>query len=121
MKEDEIVNARFSLDAVTVSQILSDDYTVRILSGCYKKPSSARELSHEMNIPIAATYRRLQELERLGLVCVKEKRLTMAGKRVRYYYSPVKRIDITFRDGVLTSQLEMTEFPVHIRSDFRLV
>ena len=56
-----------------IARLLTDEYAERILVATYYNHMSAQELSEKYDIPIAACYRRIHELERLGLIkCEKE-------------------------------------------------
>jgi len=56
------------MDALQVTQTIMDEYSARILLGTFDRPASAIELGRRFGIPIAACYRRIKELEGLGLV-----------------------------------------------------
>ena len=55
------------MDAIEVLQVLGKDYAVEILQAT-KDPRTAPELSNELGIPIATTYRRLNALADADLV-----------------------------------------------------
>src|SRR2546428_5591888 len=56
------------MDALQVTQTIMDEYSARILLGTFDRPASAIELGRRFGLPTAACYRRIKELEGLGLV-----------------------------------------------------
>ncbi|MGA1865898.1 MAG: ArsR family transcriptional regulator [Thermoplasmatota archaeon] len=99
------------MDPLAVTKLLSDEHTVKILTATYRIPRSANYLSIKFNIPIAACYRRIRELENLGLLHIMEKILTPRGKRVSLYQSTLKSAYLTFENGRLKALLELTNGP----------
>jgi len=89
-------------------RILTDGYAVKILTMSYGKEKSAIELSQELNVPIAACYRRLHTLEELGLVSEQE-RISDRGKRIKYYHSNIQKAVISIEDNRITVELVMRD------------
>ncbi len=96
------------MNPLSVTKLLSDEYTVKILTSTFKMPRSANYLSVKFNIPIAACYRRIRELEKMGLLNITEKILTPRGKRVSLYRSNLKSAYLTFENGKLKALLELS-------------
>ena len=94
---------------LAVTKLLSDEYTVKILTATYSLPRSANYLSVKFDIPIAACYRRIRELENVGLLTIIEKILTPRGKRVSLYQSNLTSAHLTFENGKLKAFLEITK------------
>jgi len=87
-----------------IVKVLTDGYAIKILVATTKEGKSAIELSQELDVPIAACYRRLHALEEVGLVDSQEK-ITPKGKKMRLYRSKVKKADIKIEDNVLIIEL----------------
>src|SRR5438445_584473 len=68
------------MQALQVSQTIMDEYSARILLGTFDHPVSALDISRRFAIPIAACYRRIKELEGLGLVYVEAALPSRNGK-----------------------------------------
>jgi len=75
---------------------LADDYALKILAATRDEGKTVRELSRELDIPIATCYRRVEELEENDLLEVKEKKLTQDGKRATVLRTNVSFVEITF-------------------------
>jgi DNA-binding Lrp family transcriptional regulator len=96
---------------------LTDPYAVKILVATVRAPRCAQEIAKQNGIPIAACYRRIKDLERLGLVKCTEKRLSQQGKRVCYYISMVKTAHVFYEEGKLKVKLEMKDASLRTRND----
>ena len=83
----------------TVSKLLADDYSQKILAYTYSSPVSAQKLSKICRIPIAACYRRIHELEKAGLIMVDREKEVYKGRRVRLYRCRLRSAVIRFSNG----------------------
>ncbi len=89
-----------------IIKLLTDGYAIKILAATKHDMKSAIELSQELNVPIAACYRRLHALRSMGLVDVVEK-ITTRGKKIRYYKSKIKKADIKIENNHLVVEIFM--------------
>jgi len=96
-----------SIDLLKTSQLLTDEYAVKILVATVRVPRSAQEISQKFGIPIAACYRRIRDLQKVGLVECQERRLSQEGKRVSFYLSTVKNAYVFFEGGRLRVKFEL--------------
>lgn len=58
-------------DVPTVTALLADDVARTILEACLEEPQSAERLSENCDVSESTVYRRLAELEALGLVAAR--------------------------------------------------
>jgi hypothetical protein len=70
---------------VTILNLISNKQVSKILVSTFKVPKSVQTLSRVNDIPIAACYRKVRLLEKLGFLGCVESRLNQNGKRVKYY------------------------------------
>ncbi len=91
-----------SLDKIV--KILTDGYAIKILAATTKDVKSAIQLSQELDVPIAACYRRLHMLESAGLIYAQE-RTTPKGKKMKYYHSKIKKAHIHIENNTLMVEL----------------
>jgi predicted ArsR family transcriptional regulator len=82
-----------------VSRLLADDYSQKILVSTYASPMSAQKLSRICQIPIAACYRRIHELEQAGLLGVDREKEVYKGRKVRLYKCKLRSATIRFNNG----------------------
>jgi hypothetical protein len=82
-----------------VSRLLADDYSQKILVRTYNIPMSAQKLSRVCRIPIAACYRRIHDLETVGLIGIEAEMEVYKGRRVRMYKCRLRSAMIKFTSG----------------------
>lgn len=95
------------IDLLKITQLLTDEYSVKILVATLRCPHSVQEISEDYGIPIAACYRRVKELEKAGLIECVERRLSPRGKRVSYYLSLLKNAYVFFEKGKLRVRFQL--------------
>ena len=95
------------IDILRVSQLLTDEYSIKILVATVRQPKSAQDIAAKYGIPIAATYRRIKDLESAGLLVCQERRLSQQGKRVSFYISMLKNAYVFFEDGSLRVKFQL--------------
>ncbi len=90
---------------------LADDYSIRILSATQEEGKTIRQLSRELDIPIATCYRRAGELLNASLLVNEEKKLTQEGKRATVLRSNAARVEVSFKfeDDKLKVMIEPVE------------
>ena len=86
-------------------QPLGKKYSAEILMAT-AEPRSAGELSERLNIPIATSYRRIDELRDAGLLTLCDRVQSSGGRRTRIYRRDVNGIRIEFADGEVEVSLE---------------
>ena len=104
-------------DLLTVSQLLTDPYAVKILVATVRAPKCAQDISDQYGIPIAACYRRIRDLEKFGMIVCVERKLSRQGKRVAYYVSMVKTAHVYYEEGKLKVKFEMKDGSYQSRND----
>ena len=83
-----------------VSRLLTDEYAERILVATQSISRSVQEISDKYDIPIAACYRKIHELEEAGFLNVAEIVTTPKGKTMKLYQSQLKSAVLMYQDGV---------------------
>jgi len=95
------------LSPLEASQLLTDEYSAKILLATYKRKISAQEISQRYGIPIAACYRKIRILEEVGLIECVERILTQKGKRKNLYTSCLRNAYIFFENGKLRARFQL--------------
>jgi len=98
----------FGMTPLEASQLLTDEYTAKILLATFKRKLSAQEISRKYGIPIAACYRKIRALEEIGLLECVERILTQKGKRKNLYTSRLKNAYVFFEGGRLRVRFHLT-------------
>ena len=96
------------MDALEASQMLTDEYSAKILLATFKRKMSAQEISSKYGIPIAACYRKIKSLEDVGLIECVDRVLTPKGKRKNLYLSRLKTAFIFFENGKLRARFHLS-------------
>lgn len=107
-------NTKTLTDPVSVLDCLGDEYSVRILSALTGDEMSAKGISEDLGIPIATVYRRIEDLEDVGLIEFEGKALTNEDKRVKVYRSYVDELRVFFEPN--EPQVEMKKYSEAKRS-----
>ena len=84
-----------------ILQVLSDPAARQILSLLNDDPHSVQELQASNHLPQSSLYRKLHELQELGLVAVQNTALTSDGKRVDMFRSRIEEVRVEMRGGTL--------------------
>lgn len=90
-----------------ISKIITDQYCARILSATLLETKTAVELSKEMNIPIAACYRKIRMLEKAGLLRCIEEKPTLDGKYAAAYKSLLEEARILYENGKIKAHIKL--------------
>lgn len=96
------------MDQGHVPAVLGDDYVTDILAAT-DDPKSARELSDQVDIPIATCYRRVEDLVDAGLLTEVGRELSDRGRRTSVYRRTVDDVTVSFENGEVT--VSSTERP----------
>src|SRR5438034_8961056 len=83
-----------------VSRLLTDEYAERILVATQTVSRSVQEISDKYDIPIAACYRKIHELEEAGLLHVAEIVTTPKGKTMNLYRSLLNSAQLVYQNGI---------------------
>ncbi len=90
-----------------IPRLLMDEYNLMILSATYSNGKSARQLAYVFDIPIATCYRKIKELEDVGLLKCIDRPLTQDGRRYKIYKSELMGIKMSFERGKLRIRIEL--------------
>ena len=89
-----------------ISRLLTDEYAERILVATQVQPRSVQEISDRYDIPIAACYRKIHELEGAGFLRVAEIVTTPKGKTMKLYRSLLRSAQLVYEEGVFRVKFE---------------
>jgi len=87
--------------------VLMDEYNLKILAASAVKPVSVREIAYRFDIPLASAYRKIKELESMGLIKVDGTSLTPDGKRYKLYRSQVENFEVSYHKDKLRIKLHI--------------
>ncbi|GBE53983.1 MAG TPA: ArsR family transcriptional regulator [Euryarchaeota archaeon] len=102
------------MNSETIIEIISDEYSRKILSATANKELSALQLSVQLDIPQATVYRKVRCLKDVGLL-KPIKSVIIHGNEEIFYRSTIKKAVIIFERGKLTARLELNEVESFVR------
>ena len=83
------------MDPASVLRVLGNKYNADILRATHT-PKSAQDLSEELDIPIATSYRRIEELREHDLLELEGREFSEEGRRTKVYRRKIDEIAISF-------------------------
>jgi predicted transcriptional regulator len=89
-----------------ILSVLGDEYSRKILVILSKNELNAQDISSRVQIPTSTTYRKIKNLESLGLIKKTKIVRTLEGLDESYYRSMVSGIELKFKDGEISCNLE---------------
>lgn len=89
-----------------IISVLADKYGREIISLLTTNELSAQQMSTRLDIPVSTTYRKIKSLEDLNLIKKTKVIRTHEGLNESYYKSMVSEINIKFKDGKISYQIE---------------
>lgn len=97
---------------------VGNKYGAAILSAT-RKPTSAQELSDQLDVPIATCYRRIEELVDAGLLNCEGRQLSEEGRRTNVYRRTLDELTVDFTgDGPSLSRKERSEAKNQLQDQF---
>lgn len=90
---------------VEVLRVLGNKYNAEILQAT-NTPKSAQELSEELDIPIATSYRRIEELTENDLLALEGKEVSEEGRQTKVYRRQVDELNVEFKGEELDIDLQ---------------
>ncbi len=96
------------MDGIELLRAIGNKYNPRILQQTHQ-PKSAQELSEELDIPMATSYRRIEELQELGLLEKEGKEFADEGRQRTVYRRQIDGVTITFGERNEEVQVEMKQ------------
>ena len=89
-----------------IPHYIGNEYAARILRATYGRPMSVQQISSQCDIPIAVAYRRVGEMERLGLIrCVRTEEV-YRGKKMKFYSCAVRMVRYAFERGDFSIEID---------------
>ncbi|PSP55906.1 ArsR family transcriptional regulator [Halobacteriales archaeon QS_1_67_19] len=86
------------MEAVELLRVLGNKYNAEILRAT-SEPKSAQKLSDELEIPIATSYRRIDELTEADLLELSGREFSDEGRRTKVYRRSVDTLEVSFDEN----------------------
>ncbi|MDP6154966.1 MAG: hypothetical protein QF682_02375 [Candidatus Thermoplasmatota archaeon] len=92
---------------LVMAQLLTDDYCLKIISGTAKKGMSVKEMAFTYFIPFATCYKKVAQLEAIGLLREDGKALKGNGKKYSVYSSCLKNLEVNYKNKRIVLEIEL--------------
>jgi len=92
---------------IDATKILEDGTAERILLNAYKKPKTAKQISDNTGIPLVNVYKKIRELEKMGLIEKERSIITKSGRQKAIYRSKLEDAYVFFDNGRLKVRFEV--------------
>lgn len=102
------VRENIEIKELAMAQLLADDYCLKIITGTARKSMSVKDMAFTYFIPFATCYKKVAQLEAIGLIKQDGKVLKGSGKKHSVYSSCLKNLEVNYTGNkiVLTVELE---------------
>ena len=100
------VREELDIKELAMAQLLMDDYCLKIISGTSHRSMSIKEIAFTYFIPFATCYKKVAQLEAVGLLEEEGKVLDKGGKKHAVYIS---NLEVSYRSNTVEFQIEMKE------------
>lgn len=92
---------------LVMAKLLTDDYCLKIISGSAKKGMSVKEMAFTYFIPFATCYKKVAQLEAIGLLKEDGMALKGNGKKYSVYRSCLKNLEVNYKDKRIVLEIEL--------------
>ena len=82
-----------------IIEILTTTCSHAVLFSIVNAAKDAVEISDELQISLSSTYKALTNLEKLSLVEIQRFEITDTGKKIKMYYSRIKKANISISES----------------------
>jgi predicted transcriptional regulator len=106
---------KYAMD-MNLLQILADKEAVDILIYLIDKPRTITDISNKFMLPKSTAYRKIHELEELGLIKVAGSIINEKGRRSYVYVSKIKNASISITSEGLELDIEPNNIKVELLS-----
>jgi len=80
-----------------IIKVLADLESRTILFSITQKALLTEDISRKTNIPLSTVYKKLEKLQELTLVKIERIELSDHGRRMKYYKSRIREVEISIR------------------------
>lgn len=95
-----------SHNAIPLAQELVDGISHRIVISAIDVAKTAAQIASENSLPLSSTYKKIKRLQDIGMLSVERMELNGKGKKVVYYRSRIKSVELNLSRDRVMLQLE---------------
>ena len=92
---------------IDATKILEDRNAEKILLNTYRRSKTAKQISDSTGIPLMEVYKKIRELEKIGLMEKEKSIITKSGRQKAVYRSNLEDAYVFFDNGRLRVRFEV--------------
>jgi predicted transcriptional regulator len=103
-----IVNKK-EQESVSLLKELLDKYSYKILLSIIDESKTVFQICNEINVPTSSAYKKIKKLKDSGLLFVDKIEINISGKKVFFYKSKIRSIELTLNKQQFILQFKKNE------------
>lgn len=103
-----IVNKK-EQESVSLLKELLDKYSYKILLSIIDESKTVFQICNEISVPTSSTYKKIKKLKDSGLLFVDKIEINISGKKVFFYKSKIRSIELTLNKQQFILQFKKNE------------
>ncbi len=104
-QEEEILSD-IEQDAIPLLKELFDGFSYKILLSVMDQPKTVFQICDENRVPVSSTYKKIKKLRNMGLLVVDSIIINEKGKKVIFYKSKIRSIELVLDKQNVILQLK---------------
>jgi predicted transcriptional regulator len=96
-------------EGVSLLKELLDKYSYKILLSTIDESKTVFQICNEISVPISSTYKKIKKLKDSGLLFVDKIEINISGKKVFFYKSKIRSIELTLNKQQFILQFKKNE------------
>ncbi len=100
------------ITAIPVLQEIIDEISFKLITSTIDTSKTAAQVSVENNIPLSSTYKKIKKLQDIGMLSIERIELDGNGKKVAYYRSRIKSMELNLSRDQILLQFEKNDVKI---------
>jgi hypothetical protein len=100
------------ITAIPVLQEIIDGISFKLITSTIDSSKTAAQVSVENNIPLSSTYKKIKKLQDIGMLSIERIELDGNGKKVAYYRSRIKSMELNLSRDQILLQFEKNDVKI---------
>jgi predicted transcriptional regulator len=96
-------------ESVSLLKELLDKYSYKILLSTIDESKTVFQICNEISVPTSSTYKKIKKLKDSGLLFVDKIEINFSGKKVFFYKSKIRSIELTLNKQQFILQFKKNE------------
>jgi predicted transcriptional regulator len=93
-------------------QEIIDEISFKLITSTIDTPKTAAQVSAENSIPLSSTYKKIKKLQDVGVLFIEKIELDGNGKKVIYYRSKIKSMELNLSRDQILLQFEKNDVKI---------